>query len=157
MVTIEYLSDYPEHVGSVALWLYYRDEPDPNLEDPDYVNLYTHFHINSKTKLPIRLVAISDGKCVGTVTMIGNDFPGKSYTPWLGGLHVDIPYRNRGIGRQLIDFVKQTAKDLGYTELYLGTDNAGQYYRKLGWKCIEAVHDSPYETNQTSEIYKYDL
>ena len=157
MVTIEYLSDYPNYVGSVARWLYYGDNPDPDFDDPDYKDLNAHFQNNSKTVLPIRLVAVYDGKCVGTVTIIDNDFPGKSYTPWLGGLHVDIPYRNRGIGRSLVESVKQIAKDLGYTEIYLGTENAGQYYKMLGWKRIETVLGSPSEETRMCEIYKYDL
>lgn len=109
--------------------------------------------------MPIRLVAVSDGKCVGTVTFIDNDFPGKTYTPWLGGLYVDVPYRNRGIGRSLIERVKQIAKDMGYNEVYLGTDNAGQYYKRLGWECVETGLITPYgdSDNQMCEIYKYDL
>jgi len=156
MISIEYLSDYPDCVGNVAHWLYdLYDELDYNFEDEaDYKNLYAHFQNNSKTELPIRLIALSDGKCVGTVTFIDNDFPGKTYTPWLGGLYVDIPYRNCGIGQKLIAFVKRIAKDLGYAEIYLGAENAGKYYKNLGWKCVETCAN---ESGRMCEIYKCEV
>ena len=84
----------------------------------------------------------------------GCDFYGKSYSPWLGGLYVDIPYRNEGIGQRMIDFIKQIAKDLGYYEIYLNTEHAGGYYKRLGWIYIETCLN---EGGRMCEIYKYEL
>jgi len=156
MLTIAYLYDYPNYVSNVSRWLYdlYDELTHIDEEAPDYQALYSYFRNNSKTELPIRLVAISDGACVGTVTLIDNDFSGKAYTPWLGGLHVDIQHRGHGIGQRLIEFAQQLAKTLGYCELYLGTENAGHYYQNLGWTCVETCAN---DAGQASEIYRYNL
>lgn len=153
MIVIGYLCDYPEYRENVSRWLYdefvHRED-----DDLKYETFHSNFLDNNKTKLPIRLVAIMDGKCVGTVTIIDNDFYGKSYSPWLGGLYVDTPYRNEGIGQRMIDFIKQIAKDLDYYEIYLNTENAGGYYKRLGWIYIETCLN---EGSRICEIYKYEL
>lgn len=150
---IAYLADYPGYAGNVSHWLY--DEfVHPDNEELEYEEFHTIFRNNSKTEFPIRLVALSDEKCVGTVTFIDNDFESKSYTPWLGGLYVDSAYRCCGIGGNLIEAVKQIARDLGYTEIYLNTEKAGQYYCKLGWKYVETC---PNDNGRACEIYKYNL
>lgn len=153
MFNIEYLFDYPGYAGIVSRWLY--DEfVHPDNEELEYDKFYPIFQNNSKTEFPIRLVALSDRKCVGTVTIIDNDFESRNYSPWLGGLYVDSAYRNCGIGRGLIEAIKQIAGNLGYTEIFLNTENAGKYYIKLGWKYVEAC---PNENGRICEIYKYDL
>lgn len=152
MINIEYLFDYPEYAGNVSRWLY--DEfVHPDNEDLEYKEFYEIFQNNSKSVFPIRLIALSDGKCVGTVTIIDNDFESRDYTPWLGGLYVDSMYRNCGIGRNLIEVIKQIARDLGYREIYLNTEKAGKYYKNLGWKYVETC---PNDNGRMCEIYKYD-
>ena len=95
-----------------------------------------------KVELPIRLIALTNGICVGTVSIVFNDLKCRNYTPWLAALYVDESYRNRGIGEHLIDKVKQIASDLGYTEVFLRTEHKSDYYRKLGWKFIESCDDN---------------
>lgn len=153
MAVIEYLCDCPDYAGNVSRWLYdeFVHEEGDGLE---YEVFHSYFLNNSKTRFPIRLVAVADGKCVGTVTFIDNDFPGKDYIPWLGGLYVDSPHRNNGIGRSLIEAVKKLAVDMGYSEIYLNTENAGKYYQKLGWRFVESC---PNESGRNCEIYKCDL
>jgi len=142
VIRIAYLCDFPEYCGIVSRWLYYNlinnDVIPPDYEnDPDYIRFHTGFTNNYKTKFPIRLVVISDKKCVGTVTLINNDFPGKSYGPWLGGLFVDTQYRSRGIGKLLLEEGIKIIKDLGYHELYLTTHTANRYYKRLRWQSYE--------------------
>ena len=153
MAEIAYLCDHPEYAGAVSRWLYdafvRRDD-----DDFAYETFHTYFQHNSKTEMPIRLIALADEKCVGTVTLIDNDFPGKTDTPWLGGLYVDTPYRNKGIGRNLINFVKRIAENFGYAELFLSTQNAGRYYQKLGWKRVETCVDA---SGRMAEIYRFEL
>ncbi|MDR0896363.1 MAG: GNAT family N-acetyltransferase [Oscillospiraceae bacterium] len=152
IISIAYLSDYPQYVSTVSRWLY-DDLMNGNADESEYKQFHNNFVANSKSELPIRLVAIADNQCVGTVTFIGNDFPGKSYTPWLGGLYVEVSHRNRGIGQRLIEFVKRLAKKMGYDELYLSTHTAGEYYIRLGWEYVETCAN---EDGQLWEIYRYD-
>jgi GNAT superfamily N-acetyltransferase len=65
----------------------------------------------------------------------------REYTPWLAGLYVDESYRGEKIGVQLIERVKDIAKELGYDELYLRTEHASNYYRRLKWQFVESCYD----------------
>jgi N-acetylglutamate synthase-like GNAT family acetyltransferase len=81
-------------------------------------------------------------KCVGTIAIVQNDLKCRDYTPWLASLYVDKPFRNNKIGEQLIDKIKNVAAEgLGYSELYLRTEHAGDYYRRLGWQFVESCVD----------------
>jgi len=65
------------------------------------------FSICQKTKLPIRLVAMENERCVGTVSIVQNDLDCRDYTPWLAVLYVDEFHRGNKIGEELIERVKQ--------------------------------------------------
>ena len=150
---IAYLADYPAFAGNVSRWLY--DEfVHPDNEELAYTEFHSIFTTNSKTGFPIRIVALCGGECVGTVTVIDNDFESRSYTPWLGGLYVEKAHRNRGIGRKLVEKAKQIAANSGYKEIYLNTETAGEYYKKLGWKYVESC---PNESGRICGIYRFDL
>ncbi len=43
-----------------------------------------------------------------------------------------LVFRNRGIGKILIDEIIKIAKNRGYKQLYLKTEKAVDYYKKLG-------------------------
>jgi N-acetylglutamate synthase-like GNAT family acetyltransferase len=46
-------------------------------------------------------------------------------------------FRGRGIAKKLIQRVIQLAKKLGYTTLYLWTEDKQEMYSRLGWKPFE--------------------
>ena len=56
----------------------------------------------------------------------------------IDAMGVDEEYRNRGIGRQLLEFIKDYAKDNGYTDLRLTVneenENARHLYEAVGFK-----------------------
>jgi len=153
MANIEYLCDHPEFTGIAARWLYdafvHKNMPDFAFDD-----FHSFFSNCCNDTLPIRLVAVSDGICVGTVSIVDNDLSTRNYTPWLGGLYVDASHRNTGIGQKLIERVKQIVKDMNYSEVYLTTTTAGPYYQKLGWQLIEMCNDG---YGKTVEVYKYKI
>ena len=153
MVSIKYLCECPDDFGIAARWLYdafvHKNRPSLSFDD------FSAFFRNcGKDALPIRLVAHLDGVCAGTVSIVDNDLSTRSYTPWLGGLYVDESCRNMGIGRELIERVKQIVKDMEYREVYLITNTAGPYYQKLGWELVEMCAD---EFGKTVEVYRYEI
>jgi len=95
-----------------------------------------------------------DGKCAGTVSLVSNDLKCRNYTPWLAGLYVDKAFRNQKIGRTMIDRIKIISAELGYKELFLRTEHAGNYYRKLGWEYIETCDD---DYNLKPDVFKWKL
>ena len=134
----------------VAGWLYNEFIKDIRL-GISYEQKLASIKMCGKNELPIRLIALIDDKCVGTVSLVQNDLRGCDYTPWLASLYVDVPYRKQKIGEQLVERVKDITRELGYTELYLRTEHAGNYYRRLGWQYIGSQKD---EFGLVPEIFK---
>ncbi len=62
--------------------------------------------------------------------------------------------RGRGGARQLGDHVQAGAAGLGHTTLYLRTETAAAYYRRLGWRQIDALTD---EFQLFTEVFARDL
>ncbi len=90
-------------------------------------------------RLPMSLVAMIDGKAVGTVSLIPQDMEGESnLTPWVAALYVVPEFRNRGIGSKLISKVTNEAKNLNYRSIFLfATAGREKLYLKLGWSFVE--------------------
>jgi N-acetylglutamate synthase-like GNAT family acetyltransferase len=60
-------------------------------------------------------------------------------TPWLESLVVDSAYQNQGVGKLLVERIKQKAKDLHFKKLYLFAFEPSlvAYYEKLDFKFIK--------------------
>ena len=150
---IEYLCDHINFADTAAKWIF--DEFIDGIKvDSSYANVLSSFKNCHKQKLPIRLVALIDDKCVGTVSVVFNDLKCRNYTPWLAALYVDKNFRKQKIGKKLIERVKAIAADLGYKELFLRTEHASGYYRKLNWEFVENCND---DYNLKPDVFKYTL
>lgn len=138
---IEYLSDHIIFANVVAKWIYNEFIKDVR-NDFSYEKVLLSVKNCNKSEFPIRFIAIIDKKCVGTVSIVQNDLKCRTYTPWLAALYVDKSFRKNKIGEQLIDYVKNIVKGLGYNEVYLRTEHASNYYKKLGWQFVESCDDN---------------
>jgi ribosomal protein S18 acetylase RimI-like enzyme len=82
------------------------------------------------------LVAEDDGKTIGTV--IGG-YDGRR--GFIYHLAVDQAYRQRGIGKMLMDEVERRMKAKGCLKAYLlvkrGNEDVVEFYRHLGWETME--------------------
>lgn len=96
-----------------------------------------HSHINENS-LPLTFVAINNDKPVGMCSLRQNDEIRPDLFPWLGGLVVDKDYQSQGIGKMLIDAVKNKAKEMNFKEIYLFAidPNVVPIYEHLGWTKI---------------------
>ncbi|MES2309979.1 MAG: GNAT family N-acetyltransferase [Verrucomicrobiota bacterium] len=94
-------------------------------------------HLNEEI-LPLTFVAHESNRPVGMCSLRENDGIRPDLTPWLGSLVVDSAYQKQGIGRQLIDTIKNKAKELGFRKLYLFAfdPTIPDYYASLGWNKI---------------------
>lgn len=150
-VKIEYLCDDISYADIVAKWVY--DEFIEGIKHGvSYEDVLSSVKDCEKDKLPICLIALSEDICAGTVSIVYNDLKCRDYTPWLSSLYVDKAYRNNKLGVRLIEHVKQIVKDLGYGELYLRTEHASDYYRKLDWQFIETCND---DFNLKPDVFKW--
>ena len=150
---IKYLASHPEFKKTVADWLYAEFVKDIR-RGISYDQLLTAVSRCNKYSPPIKLIALYDGVCAGTVSLVKNDLSFRDYEPWLASLYVDPKYRGNKIAEQLIERVKDISRGLGYKELYLRTEFAGEYYRKRGWTFVESCIC---EYKLKTEVFKVSL
>lgn len=89
--------------------------------------------------IPKAHIAISDDKLLGTATLVKNDLPSipHNHTPWLASVFVDPKMRRQGIGRKLVQTIEESAKNLGYKNIYLFTPDQEAWYASFGWTLLE--------------------
>ncbi len=150
-VYIDYLYNHPEHINTVANWIY--SEFVVKASGTLSLDKVLEYLANTKlTSFPITLIAVIDGECAGTVSIFENDLKTqRDLTPWLASLYVNPHYRGKGIAKELINKVQQVVKELGFKELYLRTEHTSEYYRRLGWEFVYKTHD---EKGQETEVFK---
>ncbi len=101
-------------------------------------------------KMPQTFVALLDDIPVGMYQIsMSDDLESRpDIYPWLINVYVDEKYRGNNIGRELLNTVRENAKKIGLTELYLYTKHIG-LYEKFGWQFVEEVktfrEESPIE------------
>ena len=149
-MVIENLYNHPEHVSMVSCWIY--DEFVKGKSSWSLEEVYLFFGKTNFRSFPITLIAISDERCIGTVSIFENDLKSQNVLkPWLGSLYVSPNYRGKGVAEKLINQVKVIVKELGYEILYLRTEHTSEYYRRLGWEFLFKTLD---EKGQETEVYK---
>jgi predicted N-acetyltransferase YhbS len=152
-MNIEYLNDNMGFAEQVAEWIY-NEFIKEKRSSISYEQVLSSVKTCHKNELPVRLIAKADGRCVGTVAIVQNDLKYSDYSPWLAALYVDEAERKNKIGEKLVEHVKAVVKELGYSEVYLRTEHAGNYYRRLGWQFVESSVD---EFNLKPDIFKFAL
>lgn len=126
--TIENLADRPELFGCASGWFHdkwgipkeaYRESMEQSL--------------TSSSAVPKWYAAVSGGRIIGGLGVIGNDFHDrKDLTPNVCAVYVDEAFRNHGIAGQLLDFVCRDMAECGIKTLYLLTDHTS-FYERYGW------------------------
>ena len=115
------------------------------------VKTYFEHSLCNEKRLPQTFIALLDNMPVGMYQICMSDdlYSRPDLYPWLANVYVDEKYRGNGICGELMKTVKQNAKNIGLTELYLYTKHVG-LYEKYGWNYIEQVNtfrgDSPNES-----------
>lgn len=135
---IGYLADHPEMISVCASWAYsqWGCQSGGSLEH-SVIRFQTGAE---KDKLPLTLIARLDDKPVGMVSLWDSDFRERpDLSPWLASLYVHPFYRNRHIAFQLIQRLENEAMRMGFSELYLVTEEAKGLYAKCGWAEIQQV------------------
>lgn len=137
-------------INIVAKWLWSEWGSDGNFN-------YWKSWVESSTlidKIPQTFVAIDNNKCLGTVSLWRCDLQSRQDVfPWMGGLYVDVPYRNMGIGAALQDHVFKIAGNLGHKKLFMFTILA-EYFERFGWRFVEEIPD---ETGNMVKLYLKNL
>lgn len=110
------------------------------LGDVNSAEIESWLHEWLNDTIPCAYIAIIGDLPVGICSLQLNDGIRSDLKPWLGDLCVAKDYQGRGIGTLLVNAVKNKAKSLGHTKLYLFTPepNMHEYYTILGFKEVGA-------------------
>ncbi len=138
MIQIELLENYPEHISRLAeIWYDVLGKIWISGVSPANVVNNLKTHLNTET-LPLAYVALHNQNPVGMASLRVNDGIRPDLSPWLGSLVVDTHFQKQGIGNQLINTVKEKAKNMGFQQCYLFAldPTIPEWYEKLGWKKI---------------------
>ena len=135
---IEFLADHPEAVPQVIAWWHtiWADRMGNDIAALQNQLL----SVLGKEKLPIQLLAMEQGKPVGTAVLkmqeLADLYPDRQY--WLGSVFVDEAHRGSRIASAMTLKIVEMAQARGLPHLYLQTANlSGGLYAKLGWKPVE--------------------
>jgi putative acetyltransferase len=139
-IRIAHLFEHPEHVDTVAHWIYeewWKDRPGHTVE----TMAARLREAKDRNGVPLSLVALQAGEPVGTVNLVDNDNEERpDLKPWLAALLVRPEHRGCGVGSALVRSLAAEAGRLGIPRMYLGTDIPG-YYARLGAELFEKVSD----------------
>lgn len=93
-----------------------------------------------KDALPLTLVAQANHIPYGMASLWAQDPPSRpDLTPWLASVYVHPFHRGRGIAQALVKGIETQARRLGFSALYLVTEEARRLYEKAGWRMIEPM------------------
>ncbi len=89
---------------------------------------------DNKNALPMGIALKDKNHLIGFCTLRENRLKNHlNINPWLCNLMIFDKFRGLGYAKILIDFVCKKFKELGYSKIYCWTDQAPDFYKKLGW------------------------
>jgi N-acetylglutamate synthase-like GNAT family acetyltransferase len=109
--------------------------------------------------LPQTWVMLSDGKCVGMVSLKDKELEDhQDIGPWVGSLYIHPSYRHRGFASELMSKVEEEARKISCSDLYLFSSDACDYYlnKQSGWQIIRNIAD-PIEPSKMVPIMRKSL
>lgn len=135
--SIDFLKNCPEFAPAVADWLFSQWghlHPGASI---DSVRESVLSRLND-SRIPLSLVAISDGNPVGTASIYLHDMESRpELSPWLAAVFVRTDMRKQGIGGALVQAIEQQAIEQGIATLYLFTPDKRGFYQRMNWQFRE--------------------
>ena len=125
-------------------WIKYNPKMEKEKTIYKFTKLYT------KDKLPFGIVLINnDNNIVGfCVFKIENLKKYPEFYPWLSDVMILKEYRGKGYGKMLLQYGEKLLKELGYNIIYVWTDQAPNFYKKLGFSYKQEVEKNEGGTGQ---------
>ena len=112
--------------------------------------IYKFTKLYTKDKLPFGIALINnDNNIVGfCVFKIENLKKYPEFYPWLSDVMILKEYRGKGYGKMLLQYGENLLKELGYNIIYVWTDQAPNFYKKIGFSYKQEVEKNEGGTGQ---------
>ena len=147
IVSIELLADHPYLISAVGeiRWREWGHPP-----EPERLEWWVEVSAREagREELPVTWVAIdARGQAVGAVGLGRFDIEERrDRSPWVLGMIVEEPYRNMGIGGELMKALESWASRR-YSQAWVATGGrAVDFYQKCGWELAEIFQRSSGES-----------
>ncbi len=135
-ITIDFLANHPGLIEPVANWCcsewpwYYNDG--------DYSTAYAyHSRTAVLSGIPCALVALDEGRLVGTIAILEEDMDiREDLWPWLGCLVVAPSERGKGIASRLIVEGLKLSATIKIPKIFAWTEKLSPHLRAAGWKYL---------------------
>lgn len=125
------LLEKPEYIDTVAS--IYMQEWDWHFASEWNIHTYEEMKKDIEDNfLGCTYVALLDGVFIGTVAMFDSDLRSHEHLyPWVSSLYVIPSYRNKGIGKMLVDYATSTIQGKSYLWCY--TEHERNLYERWGF------------------------
>lgn len=137
-LNIEALGARPEHLATVAQWIYRQWWT--AVPGASAASLGAMLRAGlTQAPLPLTLVATAAQHPVGTVSVLAHDIGTEAWpalSPWLAALYVVPAARRRGVGAALIAAALARAAGFAAGPVYLLTTGQEAYYAQRGWQVL---------------------
>lgn len=129
--TVEKITD-PRHLDRMTEWMYgWWGKKEGYSMEAVRTSLFRGLQ---SERLPQTFGLYLDGELIGMYQITLSDlFVRPDLYPWLANVYIDPGFRGMGYGRVLLSSVRDNAKALGLSELFLFTTLNG-IYEKFGWE-----------------------
>ena len=105
--------------------------PELNYDDSTGAILSMKGNVN---EFPIGIALVDNNTILGFCTLRENRLINHlDINPWLCNVMIFDDFKGKGYAKIMIDFACQKFKSLGYSKIYVWTDQVPEFYKKLGW------------------------
>jgi len=115
-------------------WVKFNPKMQREQTEYKFKNIYT------QQNLPFGIALLDNEELIGfCVFKLENLKKYPHIFPWLSDVLILPQFRGKGYGKKLLEIGQQTLKNLGYSKIYVWTDQAPDFYKKLGFKYLQQV------------------
>lgn len=102
--------------------------------------IYKFKELYTKEELPFGVALLDEDYVVGfCVFKIENLKKYPDIFPWLSDVMILEEFRGQGYGKLLLSYGEKILEELGYKTIYVWTDQAPDFYKKLGFEYKQKV------------------
>jgi len=133
IIPIKQVPHHHDHAAQISLDAWKHDFPEDTLQT--YLDMFTATGTYANRFVEVFAAINQAEELLGLATLVDDDeLPGAIEPgPWLAAVFVVPEARKLGVGSALINHVVSRSRELGYSEMFLYTEDQQEWYQKRGW------------------------